>query len=58
MALPLKVKLFIWVSTAGVAFLTDSISEKIFEQNMIDAEANRRVELELKKLEKKTSSSS
>lgn len=50
MALPFKVKIFIWTSTAGVAFLTDSISEKIFEQNMIDVEADRRVELELERL--------
>lgn len=49
-ALSFKVKLYLWVSTAAVAWLADSVSDKIFEQNMIDAEAERRVEIELKKL--------
>ncbi|GMM28428.1 hypothetical protein DAMA08_011440 [Martiniozyma asiatica (nom. inval.)] len=49
--LPFKVKLFIWSTTAVVAYLTDSVSDRIFEQNMIDAEAERRVELELKRLQ-------
>lgn len=52
MALPLGVKLFLWGSTAAVAYLTDSVSERIFEQNMIDAEAERRVELEMERLRK------
>lgn len=49
-ALSLKVKLYIWITTAGVAWLADSISDRIFEQNMIDAEASRRVEIELRKM--------
>lgn len=49
-ALSIRVKLYIWISTAAVAWLADSVSDRIFEQNMIDAEANRRVEIELRKL--------
>lgn len=49
-ALSIKVKLYIWITTAGVAWLADSMSERIFEQNMIEEEANRRVEIEMKKL--------
>ncbi|TID28376.1 hypothetical protein CANINC_002554 [Pichia inconspicua] len=49
-ALPLRAKLYIWISTAAVAWLADSVSERVFEQNMVDAEAERRVELEMQKL--------
>ncbi|KAG0676495.1 hypothetical protein C6P40_001396 [Pichia californica] len=49
-ALSFKVKLYIWITTAGAAWLADSLSDKIFEQNMIDAEAHRRVEMELRKM--------
>lgn len=49
-ALSLKVKLYIWITTAGAAWLADSLSDRIFEQNMIDAEANRRVEMEIRKM--------
>ena len=47
--LPLKWKLYIWGSTFAVAWLADSISEKIFQQNMIDAEAERRVDIQMEK---------
>lgn len=49
MKLPLKWKLYIWGSTFVVALLADSISEKIFQQNMIDAEAERRVDIQMEK---------
>ncbi len=49
MKLPLKWKLYIWGSTFIVALLADSISEKIFQQNMIDAEAERRVDIQMEK---------
>jgi hypothetical protein len=49
-ALSFKVKLYIWITTAGAAWLADSVSDRIFEQNMIEEEANRRVEIELRKL--------
>lgn len=49
-ALSLRVKLYIWITTAGAAWLADSLSDRIFEQNMIDAEANRRVEMEIRKM--------
>lgn len=49
-SLPFRAKLYIWITTAGVAWLADSISARIFEQNMIDAEANRRVEMEMRKM--------
>jgi hypothetical protein len=49
-ALSFRVKLYLWISTAGVAWLADSVSDRIFEQNMIDVEANRRVEMELKRM--------
>lgn len=49
-ALSFKVKIYIWITTAGAAWLADSLSDRIFEQNMIDAEAHRRVEKELRKM--------
>lgn len=49
-ALSFKVKLYLWITTAGAAWLADSLSDRIFEQNMIDAEATRRVEMEIRKM--------
>lgn len=52
-ALPLRAKLYIWISTAAVAWLADSVSDRVFEQSMVDAEAERRVQHELQKLREK-----
>lgn len=49
-ALPFKLKLYLWITTAGVAWLADSVSDRIFQQNMIEEEANRRVEMEIRKM--------
>ncbi|GME79118.1 unnamed protein product [Ambrosiozyma monospora] len=48
--IPLKWKLYIGTTTFIIAFLADSISDKLMERNMIDYEANRRVEIEMSKL--------
>lgn len=47
--LPMKWKLYIWGSTFVVAWLADSLSNRIFDKNMIDEEAKRRVDIQLKK---------
>lgn len=56
MSIPTKWKVYIWGTTFVVAFAANSISDKILEKNMIDAEAERRVDLELQKQDKSATS--